>query len=103
MEMMAMGLVVFAIVMLLLCLYLLAGAVPVAPGKDVFNAAAGSSVKEEQKFIVVKLPELSKVFDDYTLDLKVTLNRIKGTEGGRKPDSLGRWYKERNHKLDEYM
>ncbi|MFX4261406.1 hypothetical protein ACOBQJ_04300 [Pelotomaculum propionicicum] len=102
MEMMAVGLFLFAFVMLLLCLYLSVWAVPAAPGKHVFNAA-DSSVKEEQKFIVVKLPESCKVPEDYTLDLKITLHKGKDAGGGAKSDLYGRWYKNRHHKLDEYM
>lgn len=100
MEMMAIGLIVFAIVLFILCLYLAVWATPATPGKNVFNAGGAGPDMEEQKFIVVKLPQPCLPPENYTLNIKVTLHRGKDETGDGKPDLRGRWYK---HQLDEYL
>ena len=100
---MAVGLVIFAVILLVLCLCLSCGAAPASPGRNVVNSAAAVPEAEEQKFIVVKLPDSCLVPENYSLDLKVTLHRGEGNPGGGEPDLNGRRQKNRYHKLDEYM
>lgn len=97
---MAIGLVLFAIVLFMSCLYLAVGTNPAAPGKNIFNADGGKLDMEELKFIVVNLPKTYLAPENYTLDIKVTLHRGKDDAAGGRSDLHGRRY---NRQLDEYL
>ncbi len=104
MEPVVFGLVFFALVLFMLSLYLMFGATPAAaPGKKVLDTAGDRLKVEEQKFIVVKLPESCLAPENYTLDLRVSLHRGSDKPVGGKPDKNRRWYKNQYHELDEYM
>lgn len=99
---MAVSLVLFAIVLFMYSLYIATGTAPVSlPGKKVPDAGSDRPKTEQQRLIVVKLPETCLIPEEYTLDLKVSLHRSK--EVGVKPDRSGRWYGNQYHRLDEYM
>ncbi len=101
METMAMGLVVFAVMMFILCLYLAVGATPAAPGRSAFGAGdpGPDPDMDEQRLVVVSLPKACSALESYTLDIRVTLHRSKDDRTGIKPEI----HFHRHNRLDEYL
>lgn len=73
------------------------------PYKKRVNASGDLNSPDDQKTIVVKLPQGGNFPEDYTLDLKVSFSKAKKVgEEGQKKDT-GKQGKKFNRRLDEYL
>lgn len=67
------------------------------------NASGDLNNPNDQKTIVVKLPQGSNIPEDYTIDLKVSLSKAKKEGEEEKEKKTGRQGKKLYRRLDEYL